>query len=86
MAMSFAALILSGVKSLASILVETSIVSMMSIPSLSTLSIFSEERGRAIAMTMRARATVIMAKGRCLTTDITEKPPFFHGIITDTLR
>ena len=56
----------SGLKSLASILVDTSIARTISIPSLSTLSISVEDLGRAMATIMRHRAQSLKAKGRCL--------------------
>ena len=85
-AMSLATLILSGVKSLASMVVETSIASTMSIPSVSTDSTSDEERGRATATMMRQRAAVLNAKGRCRSTESGEKPPFLQGRIVETLR
>ena len=84
--MSFAALILSGVKSLANILVETSIARTMSMPSVSILSILVEERGLAMAMIIITRAAVRNMNGTCLSTDIAERPPAFQNFTSGTLR
>ena len=86
MAMSLAALILSGVKSLASILVETSMARTMSMPSVSTLSTLVEERGRAIATTIKHKAAVLRMNGIWRTYERTERPPAFQGTALDTLR
>lgn len=84
--MSLAALILSGVKSLASILVETSIARTMSMPSVSILSILLDERGLAIAMIIIDNATVRSSIGACLRYDSTDLPPAFQYLMSDTLR
>ena len=86
MAMSLAALILSGVKSRASILVDTSIASIMSMPSVSTLSICSDDLGRAIAMMIITRASVLSRNGKCLMTFISPLPVRIHGTMVDTLK
>ena len=85
-AMSLAALMRSGAKSRASIEVETSIARTMSIPSVSTFSICSEERGRAMAMTIITRASVLSRKGKWRRYSITECPPARNGTEVDTLR
>ena len=64
MAMSFAALTLSGVKSLASMVVDTSIANIMSIPSVSTLSSSVDDLGRAIDTIIRQSAAILSTKGR----------------------
>ena len=64
MAISFDALIRSGVRSRASILVETSIARIISIPSVSILSICSDDLGRAMARTIITRAKVLNRNGR----------------------
>ena len=86
MAMSLAALILSGVKSRASILVETSMAKTMSIPSMSIRSTLLDERGRAMQTTMRHKAAILKMKGICLTIPRTERPPAFHGVAFETLK
>ena len=86
MAMSFAALILSGVKSLASILVDTSIASTMSMPSVSILSIWVDDLGRAMATIIIDKATVLRIMGICLIMPSTEGPPASHGPMPETLR
>ena len=85
-AMSLAAESLSGVKSRASILVDTSMARTMSMPSVSRFSTSLEERGRARATIIRDRAAMRRAKGRCLMTESTDRPPFVHGRTEDTLR
>ena len=85
-AMSLAALILSGVKSLASILVETSIARTMSIPSVSTFSIFVDDLGLAMATTINDSAAILRTNGICLTTPRTDLPPDFQGLTFETLR
>ena len=85
-AMSFEALIRSGVRSLASILVETSIASTMSIPSVSILSISVEDLGRAMAITIMTRAKVLSRNGRCLSTAMNDVPETIQGTEEDTLR
>ena len=84
MAMSLATLILSGVKSLASMVVDTSIASTMSMPSVSTVSVSEDERGRATATIIRQRAAVLNANGRCRITASGEKPACLHGRTVDT--
>ena len=86
MAISLAALSLSGLKSRASILVDTSMASIMSIPSESTLSTCPDVLGLAIAMIISTMATVLNINGTCLTAAMTECPVLIHGIIVDTLR
>ena len=63
MAISLAALRRSGVKSRASMEVETSMANMMSMPSVSTFSTREEERGRAMATTSRHSAAMRSTKG-----------------------
>ena len=86
MAISLAALIRSGLKSLASILVETSIARTMSIPSVSIFSICEEERGRAMATMISDRAAIRSAKGRCRSTERALRPSSFHGRAVETRR
>ena len=86
MAISFAALMRSGLKSRASILVETSIARTMSMPSTSTRSVSVEERGRARAITIITRATVRSRKGRWRSQAITDLPPLTQGVRVDTSR
>ena len=76
----------SGLKSRASILVDTSIARTMSIPSVSIFSISVLERGRAMAMIIITRATVRSRKGRCLSTARGEVPPFSQGAAVLTRR
>ena len=86
MAMSFAALILSGVKSLANILVDTSIANTMSMPSVSILSACEEERGLAIHIIIRTNAAVNNTNGMCITTFHTRDAPLSHGNLLLTLK
>ena len=86
MAISLAAEILSGVKSLASMLVDTSMVSIMSMPSDCTLSNFEDERGRAIAMIIRDKAAILKTNGICLTILRTVFFSCFHGMAFETRR
>ena len=86
MAMSLATLIRSGVKSRASMVVDTSIVSTMSMPSVSTDSISEDDLGLAMATMIRHSAAVLKAKGRCRITFSGEKPFRSHGLIVDTRR
>jgi hypothetical protein len=58
----------------------------MSIPSVSTLSISSEDLGRAMATIIIDRANTLSIKGICLTTDIKDLPLRVQGIMVDTLR
>ena len=64
MAMFLAASIRSGVKSRASILVDTSRARTMSMPSVSVLLTLDELRGRAIATISRATAISLSTAGR----------------------
>ena len=86
MAISFDALIRSGVRSRASILVDTSIASTISIPSVSTLSISSDERGRAMATTISDSAAILSRKGTCRKNDMNDLPLNIHGTDVETLR
>lgn len=85
-AISFDALIRSGVRSRASIDVDTSIARMMSIPSVSILSISSDERGRAIATIIIDKAKILNRKGTWRINAITERPEAIHGTEVETLR
>ena len=85
-AISFDALMRSGVRSLASILVDTSIARTMSIPSVSTFESSSEDLGRASATTIITRAKVLRMKGMWRSMFIYDMPPFLQGVATDTLR
>ena len=85
-AMSLAALMRSGVKSRASILVETSIAKTMSMPSESIFSISLEERGRARATMIRLSAASRSTKGRWRSTASGEVPVCIHGAAVDTRR
>ena len=82
--MAFAAPILSGSKSLASILVETSSASTMSIPSVSILSNVDDDLGRAIASIIAASAITLQMNGRCLAAFFSLLPLYFHGIAEET--
>ena len=64
MAMLFAASMRSGVKSLASILVDTSRARTMSMPSESVLVTLEEVFGLAMATISRATAIILSTKGR----------------------
>ena len=66
--------------------VETSIASTMSIPSVSTLSISSEERGLAIATTIIDNAKILNANGTWRRNDMNDLPLKVHGTEVDTLR
>ena len=89
-AMFLAAPILSGLKSLASIEVETSISRTMSMPSVSVCSKDSEERGLAMARIISARAMVLRMNGICLSKRLallsfTCHPPKFDTVIEGDL-
>ena len=79
MAISLAALIRSGVKSRASILVETSMARTMSMPSVFVFSISDEDLGRAMAMIIITIATIRSTNGMCRRTDNTDFPDAIHG-------
>ena len=68
MAIFLAASILSGVKSLASILVETSRASTMSMPSASVLVTLDDDLGLAMAIIINATVIMRSTNGRCLRT------------------
>ena len=83
-AMSLAALMRSGVKSRASMLVDTSIANTMSMPSVSTFSVSVDERGRAMATMMRQRAAMRRMKGRCRSQARVDLPPASQGCRLET--
>ena len=85
MAMSLAALMRSGLKSRASILVDTSIAKTMSMPSESIFSIWEDERGRASAMIISERAAILRTNGRWRSTDRMLLPPASQGAAVETL-
>ena len=75
----------SGLKSLASILVETSIAKTMSMPSVSTFSMSLDERGRHMARIRAVRARILNTKGRWTSQLYTVPPDAFQGAREDTL-
>ena len=76
----------SGVKSRASMDVDTSIANTMSMPSEFTFSTSLEERGLARAMTSSAMAAVNSAIGRCRSTASAALPFRSHGAAMLTRR
>ena len=86
MEMSLAADRRSGLKSRASMEVDTSTARTMSMPSVSTRSISLLERGRAMQMMIKARAARRKASGRCRMMPRMDFPPFSHGVTVDTRR
>ena len=61
-------------------------VSTMSMPSVSTFSKFSEERGRAMATIRAARATIRRMKGRCRLQAASRPFPVSHWAASETVR
>ncbi len=74
----------SGLKSRASIEVETSISSTMSMPSVSTFSKFLESRGRAMATISSARAAMRSTNGKCRSARRSHDGLYIHLFTAET--